>query len=421
MPFGTDDYNIPGFWDGGEADPSLGTQVRRPDGSFQHFAPGQTPHIFMGDSRSQDGGWAAAVEGSPEYRHYSSQSRRAGRQGAIMVASLVGGAAAAGAMMGGNAATTISRAATVSATNTAAGVSGVTSAGYGVGGVGGLGGTAAGSSIGAGLGLPGVAGGGLTALTAPAISLGGTAGSSIASGGASFLSRFGKIFGLAQGNSMSWIPLAQQGVQTLLGARGARRARQEREAGIAEARGVQEGALEQTMGLFENQRQAGDSALRRMLGMQGLPGGEEGFDITDDPSYQFRMNESMRALESGAAARGGLLSGGFSRQALRLAGDFASQEYSNIYNRLAGMVNLGMGAAGQQANALSGYSSNISNLITGRGEARAVGSAEKYNQLMDLAGATGDYFGGRGGATNGGRVLGGPGVTDAAGNRIPGT
>jgi hypothetical protein len=280
-------------------------------------------------------------------------------------------------------------------------------AGFGAGGLNSTTGTATISGSTTAAGSTAAAGGGASAGAADLgalISEGMGPQATLASGGGGGGFSLGKLFGgLGKGGSMNWAQLAMQGGQSLLGMRGARRARQEREAGIAEARGVQEGALDQTMGLFQPQREAGEAALRRMLGMQGLPGGDTGFDINQDPSYQFRRDESMRALESGAAARGGLLSGGFARQALQLAGNFASQEYANIYNRLAGMVNLGMGASTQQANALSGYSSNISNLITGRGEARAVGSAEKYNQLMDLAGAAGDYFGGRG--SSGGKVV----------------
>ena len=56
-------------------------------------------------------------------------------------------------------------------------------------------------------------------------------------------------------------------------------------------------------------------------------------DLERDPSYQFRLQEGQRALERGASARGGLLSGGFARGLERYAQDYASTEYGQVYGR----------------------------------------------------------------------------------------
>ena len=56
-------------------------------------------------------------------------------------------------------------------------------------------------------------------------------------------------------------------------------------------------------------------------------------DLARDPSYQFRLQEGQRALERGASARGGLLSGGFARGLERYAQDYASTEYGQVYGR----------------------------------------------------------------------------------------
>lgn len=74
-----------------------------------------------------------------------------------------------------------------------------------------------------------------------------------------------------------------------------------------------------------------------------------------DPGYQFRMDEGMRALERGAAARGGLLAGGFARKAIRYGQDYASNEYTNVYNRLANIAGLGQVSAGYSSNAAMQY------------------------------------------------------------------
>lgn len=86
------------------------------------------------------------------------------------------------------------------------------------------------------------------------------------------------------------------------------------------------------------------------------------YDITVDPSYQFRKDEGMRALETSAAAKGGLLSGGFARSALRYAQDYASTEYSNIYNRLATIAN-----KAQTVGNASSYNQSIASLIADQG------------------------------------------------------
>ena len=61
-----------------------------------------------------------------------------------------------------------------------------------------------------------------------------------------------------------------------------------------------------------------------------------GADFTQDPGYEFRLAEGMKALERSAAARGGLLSGGTAKALERYGQDFASNEYGNVYNRAMG-------------------------------------------------------------------------------------
>jgi hypothetical protein len=56
-------------------------------------------------------------------------------------------------------------------------------------------------------------------------------------------------------------------------------------------------------------------------------------DFQADPGYGFRMSEGMKALESSAAARGGLLSGSTLKGITRFGQDTASTEYQNAFNR----------------------------------------------------------------------------------------
>lgn len=102
---------------------------------------------------------------------------------------------------------------------------------------------------------------------------------------------------------------------------------------------------------------------------------ESGFDMTVDPGYRFRFDEGMRALDRGAAARGGLLSGGYGRRAMRYGQGFASNEFSNIYNRISNIA--GLGQVGTQGSAGAA-------LTTGQGmgaSAADAGLTSAYGQM----------------------------------------
>ena len=97
-------------------------------------------------------------------------------------------------------------------------------------------------------------------------------------------------------------------------------------------------------------------------------------DFQADPGYQFRMSEGLKGVEGGAAARGGLLSGGALKAIQKYGQDLGSQEYgaaygrynsdqTNKYNKLAGMVNSGQGAANQVSNAAGQYGTNTATNI----------------------------------------------------------
>ena len=58
--------------------------------------------------------------------------------------------------------------------------------------------------------------------------------------------------------------------------------------------------------------------------------------LNDDPGYAFRVSEGMKALQGTQAARGGLLSGGAIKGALKYGQGLASQEYGAAYNRALG-------------------------------------------------------------------------------------
>ena len=116
------------------------------------------------------------------------------------------------------------------------------------------------------------------------------------------------------------------------------------------------------------------------------PGGVEGgFNFKTDPGYAFRFKEGMRALDRGAAARGGLLSGGYARKAIRYGQDYASGEYTNVYNRIANIAGLGQTANQTNANAALYTGANMGTAAAQAGYARASGYQGASNAWANAA------------------------------------
>jgi hypothetical protein len=142
------------------------------------------------------------------------------------------------------------------------------------------------------------------------------------------------------------------------------------------------------------------------LGVPNLAG-IPAYDFKADPGYQFRQQEGMRLLENSAAARGGLLSGGFARAVTQYGQDMASQEYGNVFNRLATIAGYGQTAVQGSQNAATntaGMIGQASGGIANAGAYRASGYigqgnswATTMNQLGELAGS----WGGAGGVDAG--------------------
>lgn len=99
-------------------------------------------------------------------------------------------------------------------------------------------------------------------------------------------------------------------------------------------------------------------------------GGGQYDTFWQSPDYNFRLDESMRALTARNAALGIQDSGAAQRSALTLAGNQASGEYNNYANRLAALAGVGQTAAqnnavlgGNYANAVTGINQNTSQAL----------------------------------------------------------
>ncbi len=84
---------------------------------------------------------------------------------------------------------------------------------------------------------------------------------------------------------------------------------------------------------LEPWRNVGMAALDRIEETPSFQFSLEDFDFMADPSYDFRKQEGVNALDRSAASRGRTLSGAQDRAVTRYGSDLASQEYQNAFNR----------------------------------------------------------------------------------------
>lgn len=162
-------------------------------------------------------------------------------------------------------------------------------------------------------------------------------------------------------------------------------------------------AEQRQQSMYDQTRQ--DQAPWREAGGRALSGMEDAdfqrdFSMSDfqkDPGYDFRMKEGMKALQNSASARGSLNSGATMKALTRYGQDFATNEYTNAYNRfngdrdrrfnrLSNLAGLGQTATNQMQNANTNYGNQMSDLLTGVGNANAasrINQGNRFNQLMD--------------------------------------
>jgi hypothetical protein len=182
---------------------------------------------------------------------------------------------------------------------------------------------------------------------------------------------------------------------------------------------LQKQQFDQQMALQEPYRQAGLTGQNRLMELLGLGGnaGAAGYgqyardfgmqDFQQDPGYQFRLGEGLKAMSRQAGARGGLISG----QTMKGLEDYrqasASQEYGNAFNRyqtnrqnqlqpLGNLMSSGQAAASNQAGQAGQYGVNAGNLMGQAGQAMAAGQMGAANSignaLSSSASAYGNYL-----------------------------
>lgn len=203
-----------------------------------------------------------------------------------------------------------------------------------------------------------------------------------------------------------------------VGAYSAKKGAQAQKQATDEAAQVQREIFAKQTELAEPFRQAGiasQNELMRLLGIGGdktaadygmLARGFRPEDLAMDPGYAFRLAEGEKALSRMQAARGQYLGGGAIRAGARYGQDLASQEYMNAFNRaqaqlgtrlgtLGSLYGAGQAAAQQVAGQAGEYGSNVANLLSAGGAARASGYAGVANALNQALGTGLNYYQGQ--------------------------
>lgn len=192
----------------------------------------------------------------------------------------------------------------------------------------------------------------------------------------------------------------------VIGGLASRSAAKSQENASNNALNLQRDQYNQSLELSKPYRDAGANALGSI--QAGIaPGGEFSQKFGDtqfygDPGYQFRFDQGQRAIDSSAAARGGLQSGAALKAAARYGQGFASNEYNNAYNRfmtdqntrfgrLQSVAGMGQAAAAGQAANGQNFANSGSNLMTGIGNAQASGTVGMANALSNGVGSYLNY------------------------------
>lgn len=126
-------------------------------------------------------------------------------------------------------------------------------------------------------------------------------------------------------------------------------------------------------------------------------------DFREDPGYRFRLSEGQKAIDRGAAARGGFDSGATLKALNEFSQNTAANEFQNafnrdatykdrVYNYLMGVGESGRNAQGTVASVGSQTAGNISNLYGQQGNAQAAGIVGGANALSGGIGRAVDMY-----------------------------
>lgn len=96
-------------------------------------------------------------------------------------------------------------------------------------------------------------------------------------------------------------------------------------------------------------------------------------DLTQDPGYQFQLQQGQQALDRVASARGNVFSGAALKEAQQFGQGLADQTFQDAHNRWLQQQNLNLGAA-----------QGVANTYLGEGDVRANATLGKTNSLGQM-------------------------------------
>lgn len=178
----------------------------------------------------------------------------------------------------------------------------------------------------------------------------------------------------------------------VLGGKGAKKAAKAEAQMGREALALQEKMFEEGRADLAPWREAGGQAIG-----QGLAMLQPGYDYTASPGYQFRFGEGQRAVESGAASKGMLMSGGTLKDLTRFGQGVAAADYNDQFNRVMAVAGGGQQAATSTAGLGQNYANSASGILGNIGQAKASGYAGQTQAIQGTLSNLAGFFGMGGG------------------------
>jgi hypothetical protein len=182
----------------------------------------------------------------------------------------------------------------------------------------------------------------------------------------------------------------------------------QKKAGRAQASAAQQ-TLDEQQALYGNSvdqampfYNAGTNALSQLEAVNR--GDYSGFE--NSPDYVYARDQTQQGVERGAAARGGLYSGGTNVDLANALNGIASQNLGNYTNRLTGLAQMGQNQSQYLGQLGQNYGNQFANAMGQKGQANAqIASAGPMTQAgygNALASAASTYAGAAGGGGGGG-------------------
>ena len=161
--------------------------------------------------------------------------------------------------------------------------------------------------------------------------------------------------------------------------------------GAAAANGISQAAINESRGIYKPYMDTGQHALADYASFTGLNGPDAAAaamaNFTSSPGYGYQVEQGLKGVDAGAAAKGMLRSGATLKAEQTLGANLANQDFSAYLSRLSGMAGLGLDSNKAFTNILSGQSSNQQDTTTKAAGAQAGLTDQFGNKLANAAGA----------------------------------